>query len=251
MERCLGASAGLTSSREERLAAGDRQRVARKAATSSSRLVQLIRRRPDSRSSIIASNRSVSGIARTSAAPVTPPMAPAPYTVIAMDRPSEQAAKLPNHAAPPQGCQRPTTSLLQKSGAPRGPRNAAGQRSVTAPPGRSKRPAARRALRGLETAAGFRGAPRLRRGVSERGGLGGPFAAPRTAAGFRGAPRLRRSVSERGGLGGPFAASRPRPDFEGRPGSAGASPSVGGLGGLRGPPSIRSGRVEGARRRFP
>src|SRR5438128_9817423 len=48
--------------------------------------------------------------------------------------------------------------------------------------------------------AGFRGAPRLRRGVPSVGGYGGPF---RGAAQSRGAPRLRRGVPGVGGYGGP------------------------------------------------
>src|SRR2546426_2407396 len=54
----------------------------------------------------------------------------------------------------------------------------------------------------------------------------------RSVSDYRGASRLRRGASERGGLGGPFQAPHGRVTrIEGRPGFAGTSPSVGGLGG--------------------
>src|SRR5262245_10391859 len=58
-----------------------------------------------------------------------------------------------------------------------------------------------------QTAKHSRGTPRLCRGVSERGRLGGAVEAPRTANQFRGAPRLCRGVSERRGAWGALGAS--------------------------------------------
>src|SRR2546426_9184064 len=59
-----------------------------------------------------------------------------------------------------------------------------------------------------------RGAPRLRRGASERWGVGGHFGAPHVhrsicRAPARGAPRLRRGASERWGVGGHFGPPCP------------------------------------------
>src|SRR3989442_2221234 len=82
--------------------------------------------------------------------------------------------------------------------------------------------------------AGFRGAPRLRRGVPSVGGYGGPF---RGAAQSRGAPRLRRGVPSDGGYGGP---SRGAAQSRGAPRLRRGVPSDGGYGGpSRGAPQAR------------
>src|SRR5438128_8169006 len=110
-----------------------------------------------------------------------------------------------------------------------------------------------------------RGAPRLRRAASKRGGHGGHFgppvegereiearhgyAGPRPSEGGmgvrapsrrrtrnRGAPRLRRAASKRGGHGGHFGPPvEGEREIEARHGCAGPRPSEGGMGAISGP----------------
>src|SRR5205085_1431423 len=70
-----------------------------------------------------------------------------------------------------------------------------------------------------------------------RRGAWGPFRGPISVSPHRGAPRLRRGATNVGGLGGHFGAPSPSRHTEARHGSAGARRTSGGLGAISGAPS--------------
>jgi len=123
-------------------------------------------------------------------------------------------------------------------GAISGPPSQQSSRSATAPPGRDERRGVWGPSRGPHLNS-HRGAPRLRRGATSDGGVGGHLGPPSPATGDREAPRLRRGATSDGGLGAISGPHHLRRVIEERHGSAGARRAMGGLGAISGPHHLR------------